>query len=68
MDEQPQNRIGDDLSDQLGNEQEMVIMYPDKVTRAVDFSYATGKSGICSLVEGVVGVGRSIFGSNVLPE
>jgi len=50
------------------NEETVVIMNPDKVTRFIHFGYPPGKSSICGFVIWVVRVGGSIFCGDVLPQ
>lgn len=50
------------------NEQKMIIMHPNEVTRSIDFSNAARKRSIGSFIVGIVRIGRSVFSSNVLPK
>ena len=60
--------LGKELSNQLRYEQQMIIVYPDKIPRAIGFDDAFSESQISGLVCGPVFVCGGIFCRSILPE
>lgn len=46
----------------------MVVMDPDEITRLIHLCDLASKGGVGTFVVWVVGVGGSVFGSDILPE
>lgn len=54
MDEEAEDGVWDDLADEAGDEEEVVVVDPDEVTWAVDGGDALCKGCVCGFVVGVV--------------
>lgn len=65
---QSNNGFRKELSNQLRYEQQVVIVYPDKIAGAVGFDDAFSEGQIGGLVCGPVFICGGVFGRNILPE
>ena len=68
MDEDAHNRFRHELPDHLWHKQQMVIMYPYKVSWLIDVNDAFRKGKVGLFVGRPMLIGGSVFGCNVLPE
>ena len=68
MDKEADSSIRENLSNEAGHKQQVIIVNPNQVTRSVNFTDSASKGSVGSFVERVVRVGRGVFCSDVLPE
>jgi hypothetical protein len=61
-------RLGLDLADLLGDEEEVVVVHPDEVAGAPDLEDGLGERPVGGLVRGPVLVRGRVLGRDVLPE
>ena len=68
MEEEADDGVREELADELGHDEQVVVVHPNEVARAVDVDDGLGVCFIGGEVVGPVGVCGGVFSGDVLPE
>ena len=68
MQEETEDGVGNELADELGDDEQVVVVHPDEVAGAVGLADLLGEGAVRLNVVLIVGGGLRLLGGDVLPE